>query len=484
MDSEVVKINGQDAATYLLNLATKALDPTIYWTDIDTRYNQLFVPQSIPELRNTELENLGLFANREVYPTDVPKLTLANGKTITVDWHAMYNYWFEENLAQPPNSLPFWDQASFEVMGEFATFTGPPTRGMASSPKASFVADLSPYSPGPPAIRQLAHNAAAYYVIDKAFGVIRLPLFITYGFDQDVDQNQYVEQVLNLLDEALEYFKTNNIGKVVIDVTHNGGGDIVAGFAFFQRFFPNVQSPKIYQNLRWCPQVDAATRTASKHNETDSLPTDLTTFGVAYDDQASGDAFPSVDTFLGPVPGPNNIGLFTKLSSRDMEGSIKLFGYNTATLPKQLFTADQLILFGDTFCGSTCSTFAQMMADQGVRSVAYGGRPGRQSLQFSGGIKGRQTFTYYDWLRSSSSIPNTKANNVWLPQRPPYAMALSVNLVNGFDNGFGGGQGEGGVAGWPREMVYEASTKSVYLTGEMAVRPSERWRVAVREIWG
>ena len=118
------------------------------------------------------------------------------------------------------------------------------------------------------------------------------------------------------------------------------------------------------------------------------------------------------------------------------------------------------------------------MHDQGVRSVAYGGRPGRTRLQISGGVKGRQQYTYYDWLRTSSEIPNTVENNQWLPNPPPYGMALGVNLVNGFVAGDGDG------TYWPREMVYEAADKAVFLTQKMAVKPSERWRVAAREIWG
>lgn len=476
-DAKVTKINGRDAQTYLVELASAGTNPATYLSDIDTRYNQLFVPQVIPELRNTQLENLGLFANRDVFPTDTPKLMLSNGTTITVEWHALYNYWYEENLAQPPMTLPFYDHASFENINDFATFTGPPTRGQPSPQKVKFMEGLNPYSRGPEPVRRLAHNAAAYYTVDSKIGIIRFPIFGAWAFEVNSTPAKYVNDVVILIDEALKYFKAKNIKKVLLDLTHNGGGDLVAGYAFFQRFFPSILHPRIYQNMRWSPQLIGIVTAASKKNESDSLPTELTTWNVAYHLQpATGEPFPSVDSYMGPVRGPNG-GQFTKMVDKDMNANIKAFGYNSP-LPPQLFSADQFGLLSDTVCGSTCSTFAQLMGDAGVRSVAYGGRPERTTLQISGGVKGRQLYSYYEWLRTSSEIPNTAANLKWLPQRPPYGMALSVNLVNGFLSADGDG------SGWPREMQYEAADKCVFLTGKMATRPSERWRVAAEEIWG
>ena len=480
MDSKVAKINGQDATAYLLDLATKATSPAIYLSDIDTRYNQLFVPQVIPELRGTQLENLGLFANRDVYPSDSPKITLSNGTTIAIQWHAMYNYWFEENLAQPPMTLPFFDQTSFANIADFATFTGPPTRGKPSDAKITFMNGLNPYSPGPTPVRRLAHNEAAYYTLDSIVGVIRFPTFGAWAFDTNASPSLFVNDVVILIDEALQYFKSQNLKKVLLDVTHNGGGDLVAGYAFFQRFFPNVTHPKIYENMRWSPQLEASVTAASKKHENDSLPEILGTWSIAYKDvPLTNQPFSTVPDYLGPISGAGDSSSksFTQLTNKNFLGSIQAFGYNSPLAP-QLFTADQIALLSDTLCGSTCSTFSQMMHDQGVRSVAYGGRPGRTRLQISGGVKGRQQYTYYDWLMTSSEIPNTVANNRWLPKPPPYGMALGVNLVNGFMAGDGDG------TYWPREMVYEAADKAVFLTQKMAVKPSERWRVAAREIWG
>lgn len=483
MDCKVTKINGQDATAYLLDLATKATNPAIYVSDIDTRYNQLFVPQVIPELRGTQLENLGLFANRDVYPTDTPKITLSNGTAIKVQWHAMYNYWYEENLAQPPMTLPFYDQASFENIARFDTFTGPPKQGQPSASKIKFMDGLNPYSPGPTPIRRLAHNEAAYYTLGSSIGIIRFPTFGAWEFNTNASPSGYVNDVVILIDEALKYFKSKIIQKVLLDVTHNGGGDLVAGYAFFQRFFPSVTHPQIYQNMRWSPQLEAIVKVSSKKNESDSLPTELTSWSIAYNDVPStNQPFSSVEAYLGSSGSNTNSGAggggrFTRLANKDFLASIKAFRYNSQLPPSQnLFPATQLALLSDTLCGSTCSTFSQMMRDQGVRTVAYGGRPGRTSLQISGGVKGRQLYTYYDWLRTSSEIPNTVENNRWLPKPPPYGMALSVNLINGF---------VGAEAGQlPREMVYEGADKAVFLTEEMSVRVDERWKVAAGEIWG
>ena len=473
--AEVSRISGRSASDYMVDLAAKAMNPPIYWSDPDTRYNQLFVPQAIPELRNSQLENLGAFAARDVYPADTPQLTLTNGTRIKVEWYAMFNWWYEQRLAQPPMALPFWDQASFENLGEFGTITGPPNKKPTDSLKGKHIDGLSPYSPGPAAIKSLPDDTASYYVVDNSIGVFMLPTFSAYsrGDDQSSPGNDFVKDVCSLIDEALQYFREKNIKKVVIDVTHNGGGDIVAGFAIFLRFFPKVTSPGIYQNYRWSPQLAAITNLASADEP--SLDTaDVVTFSYHYETPTTGGEFSNVNDYLGPYSSTND-GFFTKMSNRNMQENIKAYDYGGLPPATQHFTADQLALLSDATCASICSTFFELMADQGVRSVAYGGRPGRSTLQFSGGIKGRQAYSYYEWLQTSSAIPNTKENRKWLPNPPPYNMGLSINLVNGFADR---------QDRWPREMVYEPASKSVFLTGKMATKPSERWRVAAREIWG
>lgn len=474
MGAGISQISGVSASDYIGSPAANATSPPLYWIDPDTNYNQLFVPQSNPEQRSSQLENLGTFAARDVFPTDRPQLTLTNNTKIPVDWYAMFNWWGLESLAQAPWALPFQDQASFENMGGFDTFIGPSSQQPSSPPKAKHVDDLNPYSPTPTAINTLSHNAAAYYVVDDAIGVFQLHSFEAYSRAEEyANETQFVNNILSLTDEALKYFHGRGIRKVVIDLTHNGGGDTAAGLAIFRHFFPNMTNPSLYQNYRWSLQLDAITRKASISPQ--SLDTvDVVTFGDQYKTTTDGQPFVDINNYLGPYTSTNN-GLFTKKSTLNMTKFIEEFGYNPNPPQPQLFNADQLALLSDTICASTCATFSQLMADQGVRSVAYGGRPGRPSLQLSGGVKGRYTYAYSDWLTTSSAIPNTQANRKWLPKPPPYTMGLRVNLANGFTNR---------KDQWPAELSYRAATKSVYLTEKMATSPEERWRVAAKQIWG
>lgn len=107
MGAEVSQISGVSASDYIGSLAANSTSPPLYWTDPDTNYNGLFVPQSNPERRSSQLENLGTFAARDVFPTDRPQLILTNNTKIPVEWYAMFNWWNQESLAQAPWALPF-----------------------------------------------------------------------------------------------------------------------------------------------------------------------------------------------------------------------------------------------------------------------------------------------------------------------------------------------------------------------------------------
>lgn len=191
----------------------------------------------------------------------------------------------------------------------------------------------------------------------------------------------------------------------------------------FRQFYP-VADPYYGQDMRWSPALEALVQYYSNlSNPYGSI------FDYHFARQKNGSAFINAQGFLGPVHKSNDS--FTRISRADEKRLIEADSLYQVALPESApFAASDVGLLSDSLCGSTCATFAEAMQDQGVRSVIYGGRPGRTTMQVSGGTKGGHRYSYNSFVRDSQRVRKSNMTEGLSAGPIRYQTSLGVNLAN------------------------------------------------------
>jgi hypothetical protein len=112
----------------------------------------------------------------------------------------------------------------------------------------------------------------------------------------------------------------------------------------------------------------------------------------------SGHAFETWDQLFGPVQvhGDNFSQQFqlniSDATNDEFGGLIVVSGYaNNSAIAPQPFESQNIIVFGDGYCGSACTILLHMLKYQGkVKSIVAGGRPQNGPAQAMGGVKGNR----------------------------------------------------------------------------------------------
>ena len=68
---------------------------------------------------------------------------------------------------------------------------------------------------------------------------------------------------------------------------------------------------------------------------------------------------------------------------------------NVSTRSDTMFRAEDMVLFSNGLCFSTCTSFSELMRHQGgVKTVVVGGRPQNAPMQAVGGVEGLEVWTW------------------------------------------------------------------------------------------
>jgi len=386
---KVYQINGRTPEAYLSELAKS--QP--YWIDLFSRYSSIFLQSVIPETAFSQLESLGAFAAQDRLPSEPLKITLANGTCVDVKWRAQYNWFFQsKNLPEPPQVLPFNSSTDLEQLCKNPRFE--PSDSMKTKRRFRRVSPISGSSrkstarlPAsyPSAVNKLAYNEVSYFAVGGKYGVIKFATFLASVFSPARSLHKFPKAVNDLIREALRYFRSHGLHKVVVDISLNPGGDINAGLSTFQAFFPSAR-PYYGEDMRSSPLLRASSRAAI--NESDDLTGLETAAYYALLTNTKGYNYSSLPDFLRPVHKSGDY--FTSLSRKNASAFLDASKIaNVSFSGPALFSAEDIILLSDSLCASTCSTFAEAMREMGVRSVAYGGpAESKGKLQVSGGTRG------------------------------------------------------------------------------------------------
>lgn len=238
--------------------------------------------------------------------------------------------------------------------------------------------------------------ATTYYLDGEGFeDVAVLTLLI---FNSPID-----DQLQNLIDEFLATAKAAGKTKLVIDLSHNPGGEIYQGLALFKRFFPTIDPDGYFQMRK-----NDAFNVISEAIDAKSAQVDLETANTLewlealsplsyrmYLNATNQPFESSEDKFKSNViDGVDYSPLLRYNLDLYFDASVDNSGGANRNDPTLNFEAENIILLLDGFCSSTCAIFADLMRTQGVKSIAMGGRPQHGPITGVGGTNGGIDFSW------------------------------------------------------------------------------------------
>jgi hypothetical protein len=505
--SHIVKINGQDATTYLKNWAQYGS-----LQDRDALYNVVFYQLAQVSL-GTTASAMGTFTGggrgRWVYPGPTTKLTFANGTSVTYTNFARILTPFTgvhsgEDLYRLKFAIPASPSAS-------PAATSSASASPTSTPTATSTPVPTPTpAPGypPPVIRQINNLIAGYYIDAPGYedvAVLAVPSFV--GSSSAEISFQRTGQ--KFLAAARAAGKT----KLIIDVSANGGGTILQGYDLFKQLFPMLEPYAAADRFRAFESTNligeifsqisgTVPRTLDQSNDTlVEIEGDIVSsvFNYRTDETTDGKPFRSWKQKFGPnhIHNDNFTNLFrwnlSDVLTPYNSGGIYVTGYGpNQTQLVQPFANGNVVVMTDGYCASTCTIFSELMQKvAGVKYIAMGGRPLPGITQAIGGVKGTNDLPwdyiqYIAQLAIADSPPSQQArlNKTELGDyysNIPFERAANNTAYN---VNFRDGIRKGDPTNTPLQFVYEAADCRILYTKAMTVDATAQWKAVADSTWG
>lgn len=405
----VSKINGRPAAE-VIEADGLAL---VNSQDQDSQWNAQFSIYSAPAGQPVISASI-------IYAGDSVTLEYENGQTISQDSYA---------LIRP--TADFSNIATGEDF--YQRFCNPanvaPTNGTATQqqpqPQPSVVpGTLQPPAPAlpgfpMPAVRDSGANATAgYFLSGTGYDDVAVLSVLGFAPEGDFDVIEYVVNFQKVVETFLTMSRDAGKKRLVIDVSSNGGGLVVAGYELYSQIFPGNA---IFQanNLRRSESlVQIATIAGANVDKINALnlesidPRNASTETLALAALANneiignlipGDVFSagdkvnytSTEQIIAPVELAGD--MFTAYQStpqNETDPVFNLTGTGTRSNPlPAVFAPENVVILTDGTCGSTCTLFSYLMImQQNIKTVTVGGRPQTGPMQSMGGVEGAQVF--------------------------------------------------------------------------------------------
>ncbi|OJJ50399.1 hypothetical protein ASPZODRAFT_23043 [Penicilliopsis zonata CBS 506.65] len=487
--SPVASINGVDVVEFLAEITSAE-----NFQDPDAQYNMAFPG-------NGRRVTLGAVTDAWQLPSVWPgestyTIKFENGSTVDVD----RTITTEKDLSDA-----MWQNGTALFKAVCLPETTTSTSSSSSSDSASTTSDSSSTAqvsgyPTDVVISESNNYISGYYLDGKGFEDIAVLVVPTFSVSGD-EPAAFARVAREFIGNATADGKT----KMLIDLSGNPGGDIDAGFNLFRLFFPNEalytatrfrSHESLYLMGKVLSTVDVSTISADYFEVTVEGPLDSRT-QVTPDQEGS---FSSWAEIYGPhvILNTNTSTLyansnFTLISSADEPIS----GYGDIPLDPTTspFTAENIVLISDGFCSSTCTSFSELMKYQGVRSIAFGGRPLNEPMQAMGGVKGAESLDLsaiemYSALVASIAMNASETSS-------PLLTESELDLLNAtgpipledFPLTFSGGElnfrnsyhkDNDQV---PLQFVYEAAECRLFYTAENYLEQETVWTAAATAMW-
>ncbi|KAK7422685.1 hypothetical protein QQX98_001473 [Neonectria punicea] len=478
--SPVESINGQDPSSYLEKIAnTKSSQ------DPDARYNQVFY--SIPGI---SLGNaVGAFSEDAVYPgSNITTIEFRNGSTA------------EFRTVARLKDVKFEAKDGKDVFQMYCTPKTSPdsseTSGESNESESTVNPPLESGPPGypEPLIRD-PYSQMNGYALDDDTVVMYIPSFNGEG-KPDNHSLIFANYATEIVSRAVADGRT----KLIIDVSGNGGGNIVRAFDLFKLFFPS-ELPYSATRFRRHEASEGIVKVLSVVNDTvayQNVPMGYS-IQVTPDQQ---DDFESYEEFLGDTTqlGVKVSSLYANFNYTEMSGGsdeAPIRGYAGRPLNKtQPFKAENILIIGDGVCASTCTTFVNLMTNVGgVRALPFGGHPNGKPMQIMGGVRGAQSMSFAGiagYVANVGSVFREMPEELdFIPKEDiERFVAAAPQPLEKFPIAFGGGNVnlrnayQEGDDDLPLQFQYQAADCRLYYTVENIFHPETTWKSAKQAIWG
>ncbi|OAP57019.1 hypothetical protein AYL99_09131 [Fonsecaea erecta] len=493
--SPIVKVNGTEVVPYLSQMA---FNGTMAHQDLDALYNRIF----FSPLATADSDS-GYFS--------APFLSRFWGSSVAVEFKngtqasfpitAVLLYDFTD-VVDGESFYQTFCNATVKAMASAsasATATAQPTATAAPDPE-----DALPFYPTAVAITD--DGTLAGYFLDDEPSVAILAI---HAMSNDGVSSQ--QTLAHFLQQCRQENKTH----LIVDLSQNGGGLIELSYDIFKQLFPTIQ-PYLGAQLRAQEQVNILgefytpiVQQARQQGDLDT--TDMTTpifqgeystfdSSTFYND--SGLPFPSWADYYGPVQvHGDNFAHQYQLNLSDVgyderTSSMIPFGYaNNSKIAPQPFLSENMVIFGDGYCGSSCTILTHLLKYQGkVKSIVIGGRPQTGPMQGIGGTKGCQVLPLPNILtavdvfyQNASADAITAANKTGLKdladQGPTLLLrqdatigAVEINLLNAI--------AQYDESQTPLQFVYEAADCRLWLQTAHITDVAAIWKTVAEQAWG
>ncbi|KAM0256615.1 hypothetical protein ACHAQJ_004902 [Trichoderma viride] len=482
--SAVTLINGVGAEAYIEQLSSLQVSQ-----DADARYNAML--GNVPITRGGA-NNPGNFAGSLSFPgVHEYNLTYANGTQATYPLTA-------EILSGAPKFTFTTGEELYQAV------CAPLPNKTDSSSEKTKRADPKE-SPAPstypkPIVKDPFNVFVGYFPDDKSLedvAVLTVSSFETAGDDLPEDEiKNFALGAQKFVNEAVAAGKS----KMIIDLTGNGGGTVVSGFALVSIFFPNMTifSATRYRSVPATQFIVEAASRSTDPNVPDVF-SDYFVPGFVKPDQKS--TFPNTSDFLGPFDefGVPSTAIVAGISFSQTNSTLDpinidgLGGQLNGTTPP--FRPENIIILSDGQCASTCTIFINHMIPYGVRVVATGGRATRGPMQGIGGIKGSQTLTlasisqFYEFAaqliqeaeEAKKPLFTDKEYAVFKDAIPMQLADLPIQLTTGqinFRNAFSPFNDQ-----LPTQYVYQPADCRLFYTPQSLSLPETLWVNTANAVW-
>ncbi|EXJ83955.1 hypothetical protein A1O3_04622 [Capronia epimyces CBS 606.96] len=494
-------IDGQDVLSWLryqaLNTTAENQDPDAAW---NAMFYELVSPVgTFPFVVNgfPGTSNNVTFANgtSRVFPiiasTDQDFTNVTDGKSF---YQAFCNATVKMDLASASAAATATTVASSSSSSSTSTRTPQPSGSNPDFSKPGFPS---------PVVSDGDSTLAGYFL--NAPGYEGTAVLSVFSFDP-ADTQSFIDALTFFLDECRRENKTH----LVIDVSGNGGGNILLAFETFKQLFPSVD-PYLTSSRRANSQLEVLTKffstfsTMTRENVTAFLDAGGDSdYDATSLDNSAGQAYATWKDYWHPFEVHNDsftplarYNLSNVLGSEVSDGLVVSgYGNNTGSLsPRQPFPSENVIVVTDGQCASSCHSFSHMLKWQGkVKTVAVGGRPQTGPMQYVGGVKGSEVTYLADVLQYIDQFYTTvtdhdtikQANRTGLktlqdlgnyllyrtvePQTSSYASINFNNFISQYDWSY-----------TPLQFVYEAADCRVWYSLDMVFDITAVWKRAAQE---
>ncbi|KAH7636100.1 hypothetical protein B0T09DRAFT_317777 [Sordaria sp. MPI-SDFR-AT-0083] len=299
-----------------------------------------------------------------------------------------------------------------------------------------------------------------------------------------------------IIHETLSSCKADGRTRLIVDMSANDGGYIDLGYELYRNLFPKA---KMWtgSRIRAHPAADLLGSLLY-----DTAAQEIATAGLLQLDPTTGAPYKTWGDLYGPVSVTGDemeSNMLAANKSGPVDGKefyVTGFAPNEV-LPEQPFKTENIVVLTNGICISTCTIFTGLMQrEQGVRTIAVGGRPLHTPMQAVGGSKGSQVAMPANIRQWFGYILNADRGNVTikskelaallpspdLPPLEPITLAGSgVNYRNAYADG--ADSTEDKEDDYPTQFLYEAANCRLFYKAEHMRSMAPLWRDVAAAAW-